>query len=158
MFTAAAECGAVAVGASEKDVKSAAAFGEMLGIAFQIKDDIFDYYDDGAIGKPTGNDMAEGKLTLPAIYVLNKINDKALNDVALRIRGMEATKDEINSFVETVKKEGGIEYAEKVMCDYRDKALSVLPEYMPQDIRDALTAYIDYVIDRIKKGRLSVLF
>ena len=122
----------------------------MLGIAFQIKDDIFDYYDDDAIGKPTGNDMAEGKLTLPAIYVLNKMNDKALNDVALRIRGMEATKDEISSFVETVKKEGGIEYAEKVMRDYRDKALSVLPEYMPQDIRDALTAYIDYVIDRKK--------
>lgn len=150
LFTAAAECGAVAVGASEADVKSAAAFGEMLGIAFQIKDDIFDYFDDDTIGKPTGNDMVEGKLTLPAIYVLNKMNDKSLNETALRIRGMQATNDEINSFVDTVKKEGGIEYADKVMRDYRNKALDALPEYIPQEIRTALTAYIDYVIDRNK--------
>lgn len=150
LFAAAAECGAVAVGASEKEVKSAASFGEMLGIAFQIKDDIFDYFEDENIGKPTGNDMVEGKLTLPAIYVLNKMNDEALNALALRIRGMNATKDEILSFVETVKKEGGIEYADKVMRDYRNKALDLLPEYIPQDIRLALTAYIDYVIDRKK--------
>ena len=150
LFTAAAECGAVAVGASEKDVKSAAAFGEMLGIAFQIKDDIFDYSDNENIGKPTGNDMMEGKLTLPAIYVLNKMNNESLNNLALRIRGMEATKDEISSFVETVKKEGGIDYAMKVMHEYRNKALAALPEYIPQEIRLALTAYIDYVIDRNK--------
>ena len=150
LFTAAAECGAVAVGASEKDVKSAAAFGEMLGIAFQIKDDIFDYSDNDNIGKPTGNDMMEGKLTLPAIYVLNKMNNESLNNLALRIRGMEATKDEISSFVETVKKEGGIDYAMKVMHDYRDMALAALPEYIPQEIRLALTAYIDYVIERNK--------
>ena len=150
LFTAAAECGAVAVGASEADVKNAAAFGEMLGIAFQIKDDIFDYFDDDTIGKPTGNDMVEGKLTLPALYVLNKMNDETLNALALRIREMKATKDEILSFVETVKKEGGIEYADKVMRDYRNKALAFLPEYIPQDIRLALTAYIDYVIDRKK--------
>ena len=131
-------------------MKSAATFGEMLGIAFQIKDDIFDYFDDNTIGKPTGNDMVEGKLTLPAIYVLNKMNDKSLNELALRIRAMEATKDEINSFVETVKKEGGIEYAEKIMHDYRNKALAILPEYISQDIRSSLTAYIDYVIDRNK--------
>ena len=150
LFTAAAKCGAVAVGASDKDVESAAVFGEMLGIAFQIKDDIFDYFDDGTIGKPTGNDMVEGKLTLPAIYVLNKINDESLNELALRIRAMQATKDEIASFVETVKKEGGIEYAENVMRDFRDKALAVLPGNLSKDIREALTAYIDYVIDRNK--------
>lgn len=150
LFAAAAECGAVAVSASEKEVESAASFGEMLGIAFQIKDDIFDYYNDGNIGKPTGNDMIEGKLTLPALYVLNKMNDESLNSLALRIREMKATKDEILSFVETVKKEGGIEYADKVMRDYRNKALEFLPEYIPQDIRLALTAYIDYVIDRKK--------
>lgn len=150
LFAAAAECGAVAVGASEKEVECAVSFGEMLGIAFQIKDDIFDYFEDENIGKPTGNDMVEGKLTLPAIYVLNKMNDEALNALTLRIRGMNATKDEILSFVETVKKEGGIEYADKVMRDYRNKALDLLPEYIPQDIRLALTAYIDYVIDRKK--------
>lgn len=148
LFTAAAKCGAVAVGASEKVIESAASFGEMLGIAFQIKDDIFDYFNDGNIGKPFGNDMIEGKLTLPAIYVLNKMNDESLNSIALRIREMKATKDEILSFVETVKKENGIVYADKVMRDYRNKALELLPEYMPQDIRLALTAYVDYIIDR----------
>lgn len=150
LFAAAAECGAVAAGASDYDVECAASFGELLGIAFQIKDDIFDYSDDNGIGKPTGNDMMEGKLTLPAIYVLNKLNDASLNELALRIRAMKATKEEILSFVETVKKEGGIEYADMVMRDYRNKALEMLPEYVPQNIRMALTAYIDYVIDRKK--------
>lgn len=150
LFVVAAECGAVAVGASEKDVELAARFGDMLGIAFQIKDDIFDYFDNPEIGKPTGNDMMEGKLTLPAIYVLNKLNDEKLNSLALRIRAMEATKEEIASFVDTIKQEGGIEYAEQVMNSYRQKAVEALPEYIDKDIRAALVAYLDYVIERKK--------
>lgn len=150
LFVVAAESGAVAVGASEDEVRIASMFGEMLGIAFQIKDDIFDYFDNPDIGKPTGNDMMEGKLTLPAIYVLNKLNDDKLNSLALRIRAMEATKEEIADFVEIVKSEGGIEYAEKVMNDYRQKAVDLLPESIDRDIRAALIAYLDYVIFRKK--------
>ena len=71
LFTASAEAGAISVHASDEMVKNARLFGEMIGIAFQIKDDIFDYYSSDEIGKPTGNDMREGKLTLPALYVLN---------------------------------------------------------------------------------------
>lgn len=150
LFVAAAESGAVAVGAEDNEIDIASRFGEMLGIAFQIKDDIFDYFDNAEIGKPTGNDMVEGKLTLPAIYVLNKLNDDSLNSLALRIRSMEASKEEIDSFIEIVKKEGGIEYAEEMMYKYRQKAVELLPDNLDSSIRSALTAYLDYVIERKK--------
>lgn len=150
LFTASAESGAVSVHAVPEAVKNAALFGEMIGVAFQIKDDIFDYYESPELGKPTGNDMLEGKLTLPALYVLNRCNDESLRDLALRIRSMQASKEEIASFVELVKQEGGIEYAEQVMHDYRNKALALLPAAADEAIRTALTAYIDYVIERKK--------
>lgn len=150
LFVAAAESGAVAVGAEDNEIDIASRFGEMLGIAFQIKDDIFDYFDNAEIGKPTGNDMVEGKLTLPAIYVLNKLNDDSLNSLALRIRSMEASKEEIDSFIEIVKKEGGIEYAEEMMYKYRQKAVELLPDNLDSSIRSALIAYLDYVIERKK--------
>ena len=150
LFAVAAESGAVAVGASDEEIEIAYQFGDMLGIAFQIKDDIFDYFDNSEIGKPTGNDMLEGKLTLPAIYVLNKLNDERLNSLALRIRDTEVTKEEISDFVETIKREGGIEYAENVMNDYRKKAIALLPSSVDEDIKSALAAYLDYVIERKK--------
>ena len=139
LFTASAESGALSVKASADDVDKAALFGEMIGIAFQIKDDIFDYFENEELGKPTGNDMLEGKLTLPALYVL-----------ALRIRSLKASQEEIASFVSYVKREGGIEYADKVMHDYREKALGLLPAQTDESLRAALTAYVDYVVDRTK--------
>lgn len=150
LFTASAESGAVSVYAGETEEKNAALFGEMIGIAFQIKDDIFDYYDSPALGKPTGNDMMEGKLTLPALYVINRTQEQPLRELALRIRSMKASKEEIAAFVERVKEEGGIAYAEKVMHSYRDKALELLPATANEAIRTSLTAYIDYVIEREK--------
>lgn len=150
LFTASAESGAVSVYAGEAEEKNAALFGEMIGIAFQIKDDIFDYYDSPALGKPTGNDMMEGKLTLPALYVINRTQEQPLRELALRIRSMKASKEEIAAFVERVKEEGGIAYAEKVMHSYRDKALELLPATANEAIRASLTAYIDYVIEREK--------
>ena len=122
----------------------------MIGIAFQIKDDIFDYFDNEELGKPTGNDMMEGKLTLPALHVLNTCANEEKKELALRIRSLSASKDEIASFVDYVKQEGGITYAEQVMYDYRNKALALLPEATDEAIRSALTAYIDYVIKRNK--------
>ena len=125
-------------------------FGELLGIAFQIKDDIFDYYASDEVGKPTGNDMREGKLTLPALYVLNTLKDEAMIQLALRIRALEASSEEISIFIDYVKSNGGIEYATDVMKDYRNKALSQLPDTTSQELREALTAYIDFVIERKK--------
>ncbi len=148
LFVASAESGAISVNASKEEVELSTRFGEFLGTAFQIKDDIFDYFPNPNLGKPTGNDMLEGKLTLPALYVLNTLNDESLNQLALRIRALEATKEEIASFVERVKEEGGIEYAEKVMYEYRNKALDILPKSIDPSLYEALTAYIDFVIER----------
>lgn len=150
LFKASAQSGAVSVGASPEEAMKAALFGEMIGIAFQIKDDIFDYFESRELGKPTGNDMMEGKLTLPALYVLNKLHDSSLNELALRIRALNASKEEIAQFVEKVKEEGGIEYAERKMYEFREKALSLLPVSTDEAIRASLTAYIDYVIERNK--------
>ena len=150
LFTASAESGAVSVKASEGNIKLAALFGEMIGIAFQIKDDIFDYFENEELGKPTGNDMLEGKLTLPALYVLNNKAGEKYRQLALKIRAFEASRDEIEDFVRFVKQEGGIEYAQNVMYDYRSRALALLPETADESVREALTMYIDYVIERNK--------
>ena len=150
LFTASAEAGAVAVNSSDEMVQNARLFGEMIGIAFQIKDDIFDYYSSGEIGKPTGNDMSEGKLTLPALHVLTTLGDETMCQLAFRIKSLDATDAEISLFIDYVKKNGGIEYARQVMVDYRNKALDLLPSTADTTIKDALTAYIDYVIERKK--------
>ena len=150
LFAAAAEAGARSVQSSDEMVENARLFGEMLGIAFQIKDDIFDYYDSELLGKPTGNDMREGKLTLPALYVLNKEENGAMRDLALKIRALEASSEEIALFIDHIKQSGGIEYATQVMKDYRNKALELLPETTSVELKQALTSYIDYVIERKK--------
>lgn len=150
LFTASAAAGAISVHASDEMVENARLFGEMIGIAFQIKDDIFDYYSSDEIGKPTGNDMHEGKLTLPALYVLNNFEDEAMHQLALRIKSLDATDAEIARFIEYIKEKGGIEYARRAMTDYRDKALALLPATAERAIREALAAYIDFVIERDK--------
>jgi octaprenyl-diphosphate synthase len=150
LFSTAAEAGARSVKSSDEMAKNAALFGELLGIAFQIKDDIFDYYKSDVLGKPTGNDMREGKLTLPALYVLNTLKDEAMISLALKIRSLEATSEEIAHFIDYVKANGGIDYATEVMVNYRNQALQILPQTTSPQLRDALTAYIDYVIERKK--------
>ena len=150
LFSTAAEAGVRSVETSDEMAEKAYHFGELLGIAFQIKDDIFDYNPSDSLGKPSGNDMKEGKLTLPALYVLNALNDESMKELALKIRALEATQDEINLFIDYVKRNGGIEYATQVMIDYRNKALALLPQTASEDLKEALTSYIDYVIERKK--------
>ena len=150
LFSTASEAGARSVKCTDEMAQKAALFGELIGIAFQIKDDIFDYYTSDVLGKPTGNDMKEGKLTLPSLYVLNTLKDESMIALALKIRALEAKDEEIAQFIEYVKSNGGIEYATMVMKGYRDKAIEVLPSTASQDLKDALTAYIDYVIERKK--------
>ena len=150
LFSTAAEAGARSVKSSDEMANNAALFGDLLGIAFQIKDDIFDYYKSDELGKPTGNDMREGKLTLPALYVLNTLKDESMMSQALKIRSLEATNEEIAHFIDYVKTNGGIDYATEVMVNYRNQALQILPQTTSPQLRDALTAYIDYVIERKK--------
>ena len=150
LFSTAAEAGVRSVESCDEIAEKAYQFGELIGIAFQIKDDIFDYNPSDSLGKPSGNDMKEGKLTLPALYVLNAFKDESMKNLALKIRSLEATTEEITLFIDYVKRNGGIEYATQVMIDYRNKALALLPKTASPDLKEALTSYIDYVIERSK--------
>ena len=148
LFASCAESGARSVGASKEDIEVMRQFGETLGICFQIRDDIFDYDHAANIGKPTGNDMKEGKLTLPVLYVLNKTNDQNMKSVAIKIKKGEVTESEISDIVRFTIDNGGIDYARKVMFDYADKAKSLLNRYPDSEVKSSLLAYADYVVGR----------
>lgn len=151
LFEACAAIGAQASGATDEEVAAAARFGQNLGIVFQIRDDIFDYYDSEAIGKPTGNDMAEGKLTLPAIYAVNNGAPEHIKALAYKVKDRTISHDEIGQLVAYTKEHGGIEYAERRMWEFHDDARSFIDKYVHDDsIRQALQAYLDYVIKRNK--------
>lgn len=149
LFEACAGIGALSSGASEEDVMAAKQFGQNLGIIFQIRDDIFDYYDSKEIGKPTGNDMAEGKLTLPVIHAVNNGGDEDMKRLALKVKDHSVTAEEIASLVDYTKRMGGIEYAEKRMWEFHTEAQRFLDERVgQQEIKEALQAYLDFVIKR----------
>lgn len=151
LFEACASVGALSSGASADDVKLAAQFGQDLGIMFQIRDDIFDYYDSKEIGKPTGNDMTEGKLTLPVIYALNSHPIESMMTLARKVKSGTVNSDEIACLVEFTKEQGGIEYAEEKMQEFRQKCQHYIDNNVSDaDIKTALTAYVDYVIQRNK--------
>ena len=151
LFEACAAIGALSSGADEQLVKEAKRFGQNLGIIFQIRDDIFDYYDSPEIGKPTGNDMAEGKLTLPVIYALNNSPFESMQTLARKVKAGEVNPDEIAVLVEFAKANGGIEYAEKRMWEFHAEAADFIEKRVGDPvIRQALTSYLDYVIKRNK--------
>ena len=150
LFAACAQIGALSSGATPEQVEEARLFGDNLGIIFQIRDDIFDYYKSDEIGKPTGNDMAEGKLTLPVIYALRSTGDQSMYEFANKVKNRTISDDEISKLVDFTLSNGGIEYAEKRMNDYREAALQYISKCKDESIRYSLKSYIDYVIERNK--------
>ena len=151
LFEACCEIGAMSANATEEDLEKAKTFGRNLGIIFQIRDDIFDYYDSKEIGKPTGNDMSEGKLTLPVLYALNSTEDEEMKAIARKVKSRDVSQEEISRLVAFTKANGGIEYAEQKMLELRSQCLQFIDaESVTEEIRIALTAYIDYVIQRNK--------
>lgn len=150
LFAACTKAAAISVKTSAEQTEKARLFGEYIGICFQIKDDIFDYYDSKELGKPTGNDMLEGKLTLPAIYVLTSKQCEEANNWAARVKTGEATQEEIALLIEYTKQNGGIDYAKKVMLDYKQKACDLIADVDNADLKTALSAYVEYVVDRVK--------
>ena len=151
LFEACAGIGALSAGADEMLVEEAKRFGQNLGIIFQIRDDIFDYYDSSEIGKPTGNDMAEGKLTLPVLYALNNSSFESMITLARKVKAGDVNPDEIAVLVEFAKQQGGIEYAEMRMWEFHAEAAEFIEKRVGDpDIRAALSAYLDYVIKRTK--------
>jgi octaprenyl-diphosphate synthase len=152
LFEACSVMGAESAGeVSADDVNAARLFGQQLGIIFQIRDDIFDYYESAEIGKPTGNDMAEGKLTLPVIYSVNSSGDKDMLALARKVRRREVSAEEIARLVDFTKRTGGIEYAERRMNEYREKTADFIEHRVKDpEIKQALTAYVDFIIERTK--------
>ena len=149
LFEACAKIGALSAGASEEEIAAAAKFGQNIGMIFQIRDDIFDYFDSKEIGKPTGNDMVEGKLTLPVIYALNNTHLESMQTLARKVKAGTINADEIAVLVEFTKECGGIEYAERRMEEIADESRVFIDQYVKEKaIKDALTAYLDYVIQR----------
>lgn len=148
LFAACAELGAISADADEVYVARAKRFGELVGLCFQIRDDIFDYYEDAKIGKPTGNDMAEGKLTLPVIYAVCQSGDNEVMRLAKLVKTGEATADDIAKLVELTKHYGGVEYAEKRMLELHNEAVELLDSWNNNDVKRALMSYIDFVVDR----------
>ena len=148
LFSSCARAGAIAGGADSQLVKEATEFGEYIGLCFQIKDDILDYFESKDLGKPTGNDMKEGKLTLPVLYALNSTQDSTYLDIAKKVRFSTATDSEIHQLIEFSKAKGGIDFAYKKIDEIKEKASAFLADAPQSGIISSLQAYLDYVVER----------
>ena len=149
LFETCSKIGALSAGATDEEIAAAAKFGQNIGMIFQIRDDIFDYFDSKEIGKPTGNDMVEGKLTLPVIYALNNSHLESMQTLARKVKAGTVNPDEIAVLVEFTKEQGGIEYAERRMEEIADDARVFIDKYTKEKaVKEALTAYLEYVIQR----------
>ena len=150
LFEACCKLGAISVGAPRDVIEKAAKFGHNIGMIFQIRDDIFDYYDSAEIGKPTGNDMLEGKLTLPIIYSLTHYENAAVLNLAKKVKSGTINNDEIAILIEFAKQYGGIKYAEKKMEEFAKECQSFIDECVKPELKDSFKAYLEYVIQRDK--------
>ena len=150
LFVCSCVCGVYSAGGSEELAAQFAEFGRYVGRCFQIKDDIFDYYD-GDIGKPTGSDMREGKITLPALYVLRESGNPLLVPIREKLsKGVALDENEIESLIRISVEEGGMEYAKNRIDHYRSKAIESLPSGIQSELKDSLLAFLEYAISRNK--------
>ena len=150
LFVCCASCAVYTAGGSDEYVEKFSNYAKYAGLCFQMKDDIFDYYSND-IGKPTGSDMSEGKITLPALYVLRTSSNPLLQPIKEKLsNGIYLDEKEIETLIEISKNEGGIDYTNSCIENYRNMAIESIPEDIEDEYRDALIAYIDYVISRKK--------
>jgi len=147
LLSSACAVGAYSTTGDEKITEKMKFFGEKVGIAFQIKDDLFDYGTDN-IGKPTGNDIKEKKLTLPLIYTLNNTDSATKKRLIYSIKNNNKDPQKVKEIIEVVSKSGGIEYAQQKMLDYRDEALGILNSFDETPVRKALEELVRYTTDR----------
>ncbi len=145
----ASSCAAGASTTFENDeaIEKMRLFGEKVGMAFQIKDDLFDYSSE-AIGKPTGNDIKEKKLTLPLIYTLNNCDAALRKKIIYIIKNQNTQKDKVDFVLDAVENFGGIAYATNKMFAFRDEALEILHSFPPSEVREALEELVRYTTDR----------
>mgnify|MGYP000788211628 CR=1 FL=1 len=150
LLSACTEIGAISSGASDELIDKCREFGEYLGFAFQIKDDIFDYFKEANIGKPTGNDIREGKITLPLLFALREGRREEAGRCLRIIKEKDFSVENIDLLIDFAKANGGIEYAEMRMEAYHDKAMEVLRTLPPSDAQEALLLLADYIVKRSK--------
>ena len=148
LFMACVEMGGYAVNASNEDIEHISEFARLLGLCFQIKDDIFDYYEDNGIGKPTGNDLREGKITLPLLHVLSTDNSSQKADMQILSRQEDLSTDDIARLIDYAKSNGGIDYAYAKMESLRNQAAQILNNFGNKEITNHLANILDYTIHR----------
>ena len=139
--------GAASVGANQEKIHQMRKFGEYIGIAFQIKDDLFDYTD-AKIGKPTGIDIKEQKMTLPLIYTLNNCTKKEKSWLINSIKKYNKDKKRVREVISFVRRNGGIEYTNNKMEEYKNKATTILENYPSSEYKSSLLKMINYVVER----------
>ena len=149
LIAACTAIGAASVDAPKDEVERMREFGELIGLSFQIKDDLFDYSEE-KIGKPTGIDIKEQKMTLPLIYTLNNCSKKERRWLINSVKNHNKNKVRVKEVIEFVKQNGGIEYTETKMKEYQEAALSILDTYPESPFKESLMTMVNYVIDREK--------
>jgi octaprenyl-diphosphate synthase len=147
LLSSACAAGAWSVGQNEDLTQKLGSFGEKVGIAFQIKDDLFDYASNN-VGKPTGNDIKEKKLTLPLIFTLNNIEKAERRKLIYIIKNENKDKKKVQYVLDTVTACGGISYTEAKMQQYKGEALDILEAFPPSDIKNGFIQLVNYVTDR----------
>ena len=148
LFECCAAVGGYANDAPQTAIDELRRYARLLGICFQIKDDTFDYFNDPIIGKPTGNDLREGKVTLPLIYALRRDDMPERDDMLALINKEKLDSDDIDRLVDFAKRAGGIEYAYETMARLRDEASAILSPFQPDETVDSFREIFDYVIER----------
>lgn len=149
LIAACCSLGAAAVKPNSDDIEKMRKFGELIGMAFQIKDDLFDYGEE-KIGKPTGIDIKEKKMTLPLIYAMNNVSEKDKRWLINSVKNHNKDKKRVREVINFVKENGGLEYATQRMKEFQDEASLILDQYPESEYKNALQTMIDYVIEREK--------
>lgn len=147
LLSSACAVGAYSTTQNEEICNKMKLFGEKTGIAFQIKDDLFDYGSE-KIGKPTGNDIKEKKMTLPLIYTLSKVDKTTMKKIIYIVKNNNTDKEKVKWVIEMVTETGGIKYAEQKMIDYRDEAIAIIDEFPASEVGSALKDLVRYTTDR----------
>ncbi len=150
LIAACCACGAVTAKQDKETVERMRKFGELIGIAFQMKDDLFDYYNEDIIGKPTGIDIKEQKMTLPLIYTLRNCDRKQKKFIIQTIKNHNTNSNRVSKVLEIVKKSGGINYSVEKMKIFQEEAMSLLKTFDDNESRKSLELLVNFVIERKK--------
>ena len=150
LIAACCASGANSVGQGKDVVEQMRLFGEKAGIAFQIKDDLFDYTQNPIIGKPTGIDIREQKITLPLIFTLNTVEKNLKKHIINIVKNHNKNDAKVEEIISLVKQNGGLEYAEKIMRNYHNDALEILANFKDNDAKKSLQLLLNYVVNRKK--------